>query len=388
MSEYTPPPQPAGQPDPQAAPPGMYQASDGNFYPVPGAQPQPMQPPPPPQPKGSGAKIALIVAAAVAALCGLGGIGLALAANRAKDTIEDVASSITTVSVATSTTATASGASSAYQAAVDELQQARAANASLRSAAVERYAKVTATPTDREAALADAKRVAANDRTAVFDFDANVRRIAFPDAVRPSVNALLTENGALIAVLDQYVAVVDAERYDAVVQAENAATKTWRTAVDKVAQALRVPGTNRTTTTTGSPAGQVLRGAGYHMTVPPGFTGRGGGTITMRSAENVLISTGLVTGYTGNVAEVARQSAEAAASKQGAKVEAGPLDQDTGAGRGVGYRLVYPDGDTELSVLVAQGTKYVSISLFGPRDAAEAQMPAFALALSTFAFDQ
>ena len=80
MSNY-PPQGPPGQPyrpDPSVIPPGMYQASDGRFYPLQGS-PQPMLPPP----KKGGGKTALIVIGSVlvgvcvlVALAIVGGTGL------------------------------------------------------------------------------------------------------------------------------------------------------------------------------------------------------------------------------------------------------------------------------------------------------------------------
>ena len=100
MSSYPPPP--SGQPGPPPAPPGMYQASDGRFYPIQGGQP--MQPPPP-QKKGKGGLIALLVIGAIVVLCGGGLVLAAIAGNSAKDELNKAASTASTQAGAPQTTA-------------------------------------------------------------------------------------------------------------------------------------------------------------------------------------------------------------------------------------------------------------------------------------------
>ena len=101
MSSYPPPPQ-SGQPgDPSVLPPGSYRASDGNIYPQQGYQQQGMQPPPPK--KGGAGKVLLIILGIILAVCGLGGVVIALAANSAKEELDEAASSLTTVAGGTAT---------------------------------------------------------------------------------------------------------------------------------------------------------------------------------------------------------------------------------------------------------------------------------------------
>lgn len=97
-------PPPSGPRDPSVIPPGSYRASDGNVYPQPG-YPQQF---PPAQKKGGAGKVLLIVGACILALCGL--LGLVAVVANPEEEVQTGSSSETTVAAATTAAGATTGA--------------------------------------------------------------------------------------------------------------------------------------------------------------------------------------------------------------------------------------------------------------------------------------
>lgn len=91
------------------------------------------------------------------------------------------------------------------------------------------------------ATFASLQAGARRDRDVVFKYDAVIRKIRFPDSVRPAVNRLLTANGTLIAALDDLGQAGSAQTFQTLFQPYLRAVAARVNAAQALAEAIGLP---------------------------------------------------------------------------------------------------------------------------------------------------
>lgn len=241
----------------------------------------------------------------------------------------------------------------------------------------------------------------ADMRTAVYDFDKEVRDITFSDEVTPKVNDLLTENGKLIAALDAFVEITKVADYNKALNAQIEASASWQLVADDLAEALGIkpvsisikeePTTKGTSTTTkrtttslkSTPAGEKFKMNVLTVTVPKGFEGVGS---ILKGPDGTMISSGSITGerYAGMpLAEVAKTYSSGVADKGGYTIAAGPRELTVAGDPAIGYEMNDKDGEVLVEVIFEHQGKFYAVSLDGPAAAVDANASLFGEMLQT-----
>ncbi|WP_421118022.1 hypothetical protein ACE2AJ_11500 [Aquihabitans daechungensis] len=210
---------------------------------------------------------------------------------------------------------------------------------------------------DLEGAI-DSTRDLRND---LFDFDAAVRELDVPEEYASEVNDVLTETARYIEVLDGFVEVTDIPAYNDQLDEESEVRDSWTESVNVLAESL---GTDGLGTDDGGDdddppseeaeivdAGGTVTDGTLSMEVPEGFTGTDGATIQMEHESGALL--GIYSVYPESATtleDVAKESIEGAAEKNGFEITAGPEELEVGDFQAIGYSSTATDGTMMVDV--------------------------------------
>lgn len=244
--------------------------------------------------------------------------------------------------------------------------------------------------------LAGAITASGEMREVLYDYDADLRQIEFPDDLVPDVNELLEVNSELIEVFDKYVDITVVADYNDNLDEEQSVLADWHDASDSLSDTLDVDriwlslvdraGESTSTTSTSRPPGSAgdrfIAGVMVY-TVPDGFTADG---MVLQGRDGTMISGGTVSAdrYKGMaLAELADTYSKGVADKEGATITDGPTDVEVGNDPAIAYELTHTDGDLDVVVLFEREGKFYSVGLSGPKDAVYAASDAFEAVLGT-----
>jgi hypothetical protein len=212
--------------------------------------------------------------------------------------------------------------------------------------------------------VAGAAESASDLRFALNLFDEDLRELDVPASQQEVMNAVLTANGSFIEVLDGYAAVTDADGYNEQLAAEAAVRSDWYDVLNEAAEAFGVTGieSDLDAGTGGEPsddgpsddepipAGEIAATGTASMEVPEGFEATTAAVIEMENGTGALVGLYNVTSDATTLADVAQQSAQGAAEKNGFEITGGPEEMQVGAYDAIAYYFDYGDGTLALSL--------------------------------------
>lgn len=208
--------------------------------------------------------------------------------------------------------------------------------------------------------VAGATESASDLRFALDLFDQDLRALDVPASQQEVMNEVLTANGAFIEALDGYVGVTDVDGYNAQLDAEAEVRAAWYEALNDAAEAF---GTDGIESDLGAladddpggddepiPAGEVAATGTASMEVPVGFEATVAAVIEMEDGNGARIGLYNVTSDATTLADVAQQSAEGGAEKNGYEITGGPEEMQVGDYDALAYYFDYGDGTLGLSL--------------------------------------
>lgn len=197
-------------------------------------------------------------------------------------------------------------------------------------------------------------------RFALNLFDEDLRELDVPASQQEVMNEVLTANGSFIEVLDGYAAVTDVDGYNEQLAAEAAVRADWYDVLNEAAEAFGVTGieSDLATGTDESepsddepiPAGEVAATGTASMEVPEGFEADTAAVIEMENNTGAFIGLYNVTSDATTLADVAEQSAQGGAEKNGYEITGGPEPMQVGDYDAIAYYFDYGDGTLALSL--------------------------------------
>ncbi|HEX2576100.1 MAG TPA: hypothetical protein VHK88_07105, partial [Aquihabitans sp.] len=252
-------------------------------------------------------------------------------------------------------------------------------------------------------------------RDKLFAFDEELRDLEVPDDAVEAINAVLEADGAYIEVLDEYAAITEISEYNELLDPEEGARDDWEDAVNAAAEELDVDGVEEglngegqggvtegdgtedegaeeetdVASNEGVSAGETISSGSWSMEVPEGFTGSEvGGILSMTGPNDSVLGLYTVTPQGGatTLEDVAKNSIEGGAAKNGYEITGGPETAQVGSYEGVSYYYVYDGGTAGIDIYFqADDGDFYLVSLDGADTDMEVLSTALAEVLPTVA---
>jgi hypothetical protein len=224
-------------------------------------------------------------------------------------------------------------------------------------------------------------------RTAVYDFDGELRDMEFPKDLSSEVNDLLEANGDLIAKLDAFNdAADDPALLQEVYDDQQSSLADWQEAADALAEALDIPTVtlridvqsgsgegggddpSPTTRPSGVPsgkAGERFELNVFSLVIADGWKGTGG---VVDGPGDVMVSGGRLSDASGTLSDVARDSSEGAADKSDYTIEGQPERAEVAGMDALEVRMTGEDDYLTVDRYFQADGEYYVISLDGDAD--------------------
>ncbi|MCU1369755.1 MAG: hypothetical protein JWO77_949 [Ilumatobacteraceae bacterium] len=191
-------------------------------------------------------------------------------------------------------------------------------------------------------------------RFALNLFDEQLRELEVPASLQTTMNEVLTANGTFIEVLDGYVGVTEVDQYNDQLDAEAEARSGWYEALNSAAEAFGTDGIEsdfEASTDDGGaptdeviPAGEVAETGTASMEVPEGFEATAVAVIEMENGNGARIGLYTLDPDATTLPDVAQQSVENGADKDGYEITGGPEETTVGDYEAIAYYFDYGDG--------------------------------------------